>query len=79
MVVDFSNSRGFKASSEFSIKNGIPYVSGSTGYSNQDLENIKKMHSKNKVGIALCSNFSTGAIYWLTLAKLLPNIMTMQN
>ena len=30
-VVDFSNSSGFKASSEFSIKKGIPYVSGSTG------------------------------------------------
>ena len=69
-VVDFSNSSGFKASSEFSIKNGIPYVSGSTGYSNEDLENIKKMHSKNKVGIALCSNFSTGAILLAHFGKI---------
>ena len=69
-IVDFSNSSGFKASSEFSIKNGIPYVSGSTGYSNEDLENIKKMHSKNKVGIALCSNFSTGAILLAHFGKI---------
>ena len=69
-VVDFSNSKGFVASSEFAVRNGIPYVSGSTGYSNQDLENIKKMHSENKVGIALCSNFSTGAILLAHFGKI---------
>ena len=69
-VVDFSNSKGFVDSSEFAIRNSIPFVSGSTGYSNEDLENIKKMHSENKVGIALCSNFSTGAILLAHFGKL---------
>jgi len=61
-IVDFTNSHGFSESSIFAMKNNIPYVSGSTGYSNNDLEKIKDMQSENKVGVALCSNFSTGAI-----------------
>ena len=52
------------------MKNNIPYVSGSTGYSNDDLVKIKDMQSKNKVGVALCSNFSTGAILLAHLGKI---------
>ena len=54
----------------FAMNNNIPYVSGSTGYSNDDLEKIKDMQSKNKVGVALCSNFSTGAILLAHLGKI---------
>ena len=69
-VVDFTNSKGFSESSIFAMKNNIPYVSGSTGYSNDDLEKIKDMQSENKVGVALCSNFSTGAILLAHMGKI---------
>tara|TARA_S200000501_G_scaffold317137_1_gene310397 strand:+ start:1571 stop:2338 length:768 start_codon:yes stop_codon:yes gene_type:complete len=69
-IVDFTNSKGFAESSMFAMKNNIPYVSGSTGYSNDDLEKIKNLQSKNKVGVALCSNFSTGAILLAHFGKI---------
>ena len=69
-IVDFTNSKGFLESALFAMKNNIPYVSGSTGYSNDDLVKIKDMQSKNKVGVALCSNFSTGAILLAHLGKI---------
>ena len=69
-IVDFTNSKGFVESALFAMKNNIPYVSGSTGYSNDDLEKIKDMQSKNNVGVALCSNFSTGAILLAHLGKI---------
>ena len=69
-IIDFTNSRGFAESSMFAMNNNIPYVSGSTGYSNDDFEKIKDLQSKNNVGVALCSNFSTGAILLAHLGKI---------
>ena len=69
-IIDFTNSRGFAESSMFAMNNNIPYVSGSTGYSNVDFEKIKDLQSKNNVGVALCSNFSTGAILLAHLGKI---------
>ena len=69
-IIDFTNSNGFIQSALFAMKNNIPYVSGSTGYSSDNLEKIKDMQSKNKVGVALCSNFSTGAILLAHLGKI---------
>ena len=61
-MIDFSNASGFMESAEFSLSNSIPFVSGSTGYSQANLDDIKHMADEKKVGVALCSNFSTGAI-----------------
>ena len=61
-VIDFSNASGFMESAEFSLSNSIPFVSGSTGYSQANLDDIKHLTDEKKVGVALCSNFSTGAI-----------------
>ena len=69
-IVDFTNSKGFIESAEFAMSNNIPFVSGSTGYSNDQLEKIKNMQSQNKVGVALCSNFSTGALLLAHLGKI---------
>jgi len=61
-VIDFSNASGFMESAKFSLSNSIPFVSGSTGYSQANLDDIKHLADEKKVGVALCSNFSTGAI-----------------
>ena len=61
-VIEFSNASGFMESAEFSLTNSIPFVSGSTGYSQANLDDIKHLADEKKVGVALCSNFSTGAI-----------------
>ena len=61
-VIDFSNASGFVEAAEFFLSNGIPFVSGSTGYSQENLDDIKHLSDEKKVGAALCSNFSTGAI-----------------
>ena len=69
-IVDFTNSKGFIESAKFAMLNNIPFVSGSTGYSNDEMEKIKKLQSQNKVGVALCSNFSTGALLLAHLGKI---------
>lgn len=69
-VVDFSNSKGFVDSSNFALTNKIPYVSGSTGYSNKELNKVKELQSQSGVGVALCSNFSTGAILLAHFGKI---------
>ncbi len=69
-VVDFSNSKGFIESSNFALANKIPYVSGSTGYGNEDLKKLKELQPHAGVGVALCSNFSTGAILLAHFGKI---------
>lgn len=61
-VVDFTNSKGLIEIAKIVLPKKIPLVSGSTGYNNETLEEIDALSKDNNIGVALCSNFSTGAI-----------------
>ena len=61
-VVDFTNSEGLIEIAKIVLPKKIPLVSGSTGYNNETLEEIGALSEDNNIGVALCSNFSTGAI-----------------
>ena len=69
-LVDFTNSSGLSEIAEQVLPNKIPLVSGSTGYSTESENRIRELSSKFKVGVALCSNFSTGAILLGHLGKI---------
>ncbi len=69
-LVDFTNSSGLAEIAEHVLPKKISLVSGSTGYSSKSEIRIKELSSKFKVGVALCSNFSTGAILLGHLGKI---------
>ncbi len=61
-VVDFSNSAGLSSIAEQAIPKTLCLVSGSTGYDDKTEKRIRELSNSFNVGVALCSNFSTGAV-----------------
>lgn len=69
VVVDFTSKASCLERMKISIENGKPFVTGTTGFSDKDMIEIKKIAEKGKVFYA--ANFSPG-IY--ILGKALQNI-----
>lgn len=67
IVIDFSSPRGFFEAAKIAKKTSIPLVSGTTGFSIQDEEEIKKI-SKDIV-LVMSSNMSFGVNMLFKLAK----------
>ncbi len=62
VVVDFSNAEGARATFKACAPAGVAVVSGSTGLSDADLEEVQALASQHSVGIISASNFALGAV-----------------
>lgn len=62
VVVDFSNAAGARATFAACAPAGVSVVSGSTGLSEQDLEEAARLASQYSIGIISASNFALGAV-----------------
>ena len=68
VVVDFTNGEAAKESILTCIAAGVRVVSGSTGLSPEDMEEIRQRSSSTGVGVISASNFALGAIVLMHLA-----------
>ncbi len=68
VVVDFTNGEAAKAAILTCINAGVRVVSGSTGLSPEDLDEIRQLASEKSVGIISASNFALGAVVLMHLA-----------
>jgi 4-hydroxy-tetrahydrodipicolinate reductase len=68
VVVDFTNGEAAKQAIITCINAGIRVVSGSTGLSAEDLEDIRKLASEKGVGVISASNFALGAVVLMHFA-----------
>jgi len=68
VVVDFTNGEAAKHSILTCINAGVRVVSGSTGLSPEDLDEIEQLAAAKNVGVISASNFALGAIVLMHLA-----------
>ncbi|MDP6667590.1 MAG: 4-hydroxy-tetrahydrodipicolinate reductase [Dehalococcoidia bacterium] len=68
VVVDFTNGEAAKQAITTCIGAGVKVVSGSTGLSPEDLEDIRQQAAAEGVGVISASNFALGAVVLMHLA-----------
>ena len=68
VVVDFTNGEAAKQAIITCINAGVRVVSGSTGLSPDDLDEIRQLAAEKSVGVISASNFALGAVVLMHLA-----------
>ena len=68
VVVDFTNGEAAKEAITTCISSGVKVVSGSTGLSPEDLDEIGRLAAETGVGVISASNFALGAVVLMPLA-----------
>jgi 4-hydroxy-tetrahydrodipicolinate reductase len=70
VMVDFSIAKAAMPAFRTAIKRKTNLVSGTTGLTSADLEEIDKLAKTNGVGAIIASNFALGAVVMMHLAKI---------
>lgn len=68
VVVDFTNGEAAKDSIITCIEAGVRVVSGSTGLSPEDFDEIESLAAEKKIGVISASNFALGGVVLMHLA-----------
>ncbi len=68
VVVDFTNGEAAKEAISTCVESGVRVVSGSTGLSPEDLDEIGLLAAEKGVGVISASNFALGAVVLMHLA-----------
>ncbi|NLL17436.1 MAG: 4-hydroxy-tetrahydrodipicolinate reductase [Clostridia bacterium] len=69
VIIDFTNARAAFQHITTAVKHGVSVVSGSTGLSNQELEQIYMLCEKNQIGAVIAPNFALGAVLMFRLSQ----------
>jgi 4-hydroxy-tetrahydrodipicolinate reductase len=75
VVVDFTIAKASLPAVRVAAKHGVNLVIGTTGFSSQDLDEMKKLAEANEVGIVAAPNFALGAVLMMHLAKIAGKFM----
>lgn len=69
VLVDFTQPKSIFENAKFCLNNGINIVIGTTGLSDEQIEQLKKLSQENKTGCLIAPNFSTGAVLLMMFAQ----------
>ena len=69
VLVDFTNPDSVYKNAMDCLHNGVRPVIGTTGLSDEQIENLKKLTSEKGIGCFIAPNFSTGAVLMMEFAK----------
>jgi 4-hydroxy-tetrahydrodipicolinate reductase len=70
VLVDFTIAEAAMPAVRTALKHGVAVVVGTTGLSNADLNEIKSLCKKNKVGAVVAPNFAIAGVVMMHLAKI---------
>jgi len=70
VMVDFTLYQAAMPAIRTAVKKNVNLVIGTTGFSQQDIDEIEKLCHVNKIGAVVASNFAIGAILMIHLAKI---------
>jgi 4-hydroxy-tetrahydrodipicolinate reductase len=70
VMVDFTLYQAAMPAIRIAAKKKVNLVIGTTGFSQQDIDEIDKLCSANKIGAIVASNFAIGAILMIHMAKI---------
>ncbi len=70
VIVDFSIARASMPAVRTASRHGVNMVIGTTGFTADDLDEMKKLAEANEIGIVVAPNFALGAVLMMHLAKI---------
>ncbi len=70
VVVDFTSAQGLMSAIRVALPNNVRVVSGSTGLTDVEFDQVKDLVERHKVGVVLASNFALGAVMLGHLASI---------
>ncbi len=70
VMVDFTLYQAAMPAIRIAAKRKVNLVIGTTGFSQQDIDEIDKLCRSNKIGAVVASNFALGAILMIHMAKI---------
>lgn len=69
VVIDFTQPKSIYENALYCLNNGIKIVIGTTGLSDCQIEELKKLSNEKNTGCLIAPNFSTGAVLMMMFAK----------
>ena len=76
VMVDFTQPKYVFENAKICLENGVRPVIGTTGLSDEQIQELKELAQAKGLGCLIAPNFSTGAVYILIMQKLLNSITT---
>ncbi len=70
VLVDFTQPSSVFENAKFCLNNGIKIVIGTTGLSDNQIEQLEELSRKNSTGCLIAPNFSTGAVLMMKFAQI---------
>ena len=70
ILVDFTQPKSIYENALFCLNNNINIVIGTTGLTDEQIEELKKLSEKNHLGCFIAPNFSTGAVLMMKFAQM---------
>ena len=70
VLVDFTQPSSVFENAKFCLNNGIKIVIGTTGLSDNQIEQLENLSKNNNTGCLIAPNFSTGAVLMMKFAQM---------
>lgn len=70
VLVDFTQPKSIYENALFCLNNGINIVIGTTGLTDEQIDELKKLSEKQGLGCLIAPNFSTGAVLMMKFAQM---------
>ncbi len=70
MLIDFTQPDSIYENALFCLSNNINIIIGTTGLKDQQIDELKSLAEKNKLGCIIAPNFSTGAVLMMKFAQI---------
>lgn len=70
ILVDFTQPKSIYENALYCLTNGINMVVGTTGLTDEQIEELKKLAQTNNLGCLIAPNFSTGAVLMMKFAQM---------
>ena len=70
VMVDFTIAKASMPAMRIAAEHNVNVVSGTTGFSADELKEMQKLAEANEIGIAVAPNFALGAVLMIHLAKI---------
>lgn len=69
VLIDFTQPKSIFENAKYCLNNGIKIVIGTTGLSDEQIAELKKLSREKNTGCLIAPNFSTGAVLMMMFAK----------
>lgn len=69
VLVDFTQPKSIYENAKYCLNNGIKIVIGTTGLTDEQIEELKKLSQEKNTGCLIAPNFSTGAVLMMMFAQ----------